>query len=258
MPSSVIWPCRCRSRLCCRFMLTCVAFSRELGSRAGGTRTPNRRFWRPVLCQIELLPSADGLRVGVLPGARIAPVAPTSSGGRARSRAGPAGGRDAQPGRSEPGGQPGPRASRLSRKHDQTRGRSARELALRQSRAVGHLTCARQQCDLVGQNHKGSTVTLEGKRPERTVAARPTDPHRPASDGSSEAGQGRLRSSPDQASSADQEFDRDGPRARRSPTTAVWPGGPVKAVKSVGPLSLIDHREATHLRIRGRQAAKNH
>src|SRR6266480_2314723 len=27
------------------------------GSRAGGTRTPNRRFWRPVLCQIELLPS---------------------------------------------------------------------------------------------------------------------------------------------------------------------------------------------------------
>jgi ABC-type amino acid transport system permease subunit len=23
----------------------------------GGTRTPNRRFWRPVLCQIELLPS---------------------------------------------------------------------------------------------------------------------------------------------------------------------------------------------------------
>src|SRR5438477_24249 len=25
-------------------------------SRAGGTRTPNRRFWRPVLCQIELLP----------------------------------------------------------------------------------------------------------------------------------------------------------------------------------------------------------
>src|SRR5581483_2142830 len=33
-----------------------------VGSRAGGTRTPNRRFWRPVLCQIELLPSAESLR----------------------------------------------------------------------------------------------------------------------------------------------------------------------------------------------------
>src|SRR5581483_9962568 len=30
-------------------------------SRAGGTRTPNRRFWRPVLCQIELLPSEAGV-----------------------------------------------------------------------------------------------------------------------------------------------------------------------------------------------------
>ena len=47
----------------------------ESGSRAGGTRTPNRRFWRPVLCQIELLPSANHLRVGSF-GPRIAPVRP--------------------------------------------------------------------------------------------------------------------------------------------------------------------------------------
>ena len=30
-----------------------------LPCRGGGTRTPNRRFWRPVLCQVELRPS-DG------------------------------------------------------------------------------------------------------------------------------------------------------------------------------------------------------
>src|SRR5207253_4464562 len=38
--------------------------------RAGGTRTPNPRFWRPVLCQIELRPSA----VGESPAARTRPV----------------------------------------------------------------------------------------------------------------------------------------------------------------------------------------
>ena len=42
-------------------MLTGRLLRAGRGSRAGGTRTPNRRFWRPVLCQIELLPSAVGL-----------------------------------------------------------------------------------------------------------------------------------------------------------------------------------------------------
>ena len=143
----------------------------ESGSRAGGTRTPNRRFWRPVLCQIELLPSADGLRVGSF-GGEDSTSRPDSAGGRAHRAPGTAGGRDASPVGQSPAGNPG-RGLSAEPEARPDRGRSARELALRQSRAVGDLTCARQQCDLVGQNHKGSTVTLEGKRPERTVAARP-------------------------------------------------------------------------------------
>src|SRR5947208_1603011 len=42
--------------------------------RAGGTRTPNRRFWRPVLCQIELLPSV--YRRGALPPFELPPSVP--------------------------------------------------------------------------------------------------------------------------------------------------------------------------------------
>src|SRR6476469_7109048 len=61
-------PCFWAIRRICRFCwFTASAFLgripgwSSLGSacrsRAGGTRTPNRRFWRPELCQIELLPS---------------------------------------------------------------------------------------------------------------------------------------------------------------------------------------------------------
>src|SRR5207248_5365096 len=50
-PSAPTWPWRCIRRFICLFTATSAR-----RSRAGGTRTPNRRFWRPVLCQIELLP----------------------------------------------------------------------------------------------------------------------------------------------------------------------------------------------------------
>src|SRR5688572_13113373 len=45
---------RCIARLACLFI-------RRSPCRAGGNRTPNRRFWRPVLYLIELRPSAPGV-----------------------------------------------------------------------------------------------------------------------------------------------------------------------------------------------------
>src|SRR3989304_4010301 len=43
-----------RPCLCTILPSSCCSFSPY---RGGGTRTPNRRFWRPVLYQIELHPS---------------------------------------------------------------------------------------------------------------------------------------------------------------------------------------------------------
>src|SRR3954471_4257671 len=53
-------PCFAIMRLVCRFIAT-AAPSSDLGQvvvrcRAGGTRTPNRRFWRPVLYQLSYCP----------------------------------------------------------------------------------------------------------------------------------------------------------------------------------------------------------
>src|SRR5262245_36137889 len=40
-------------------------------NRGGGTRTPNPRFWRPVLCQLSYAPGFDGrLYPGVSPRSR--------------------------------------------------------------------------------------------------------------------------------------------------------------------------------------------
>ena len=62
------WACRCPASPSCAWS---VGSSPRRGRprargqvvvrcRAGGTRTPNRRFWRPVLYQFELLPSGRG------------------------------------------------------------------------------------------------------------------------------------------------------------------------------------------------------
>src|SRR6202163_4813877 len=55
-PSASICPWRCIMRFISRFTAS-HAFRRP-GGRAGGTRTPNRRFWRPVLYQLSYCPSA--------------------------------------------------------------------------------------------------------------------------------------------------------------------------------------------------------
>src|ERR1700736_5204291 len=56
-------------------MLTCVAFRHRSSSRAGGTRTPNRRFWRPVLYQLSYCPRWGFPQVTIAPGIRnIAPA----------------------------------------------------------------------------------------------------------------------------------------------------------------------------------------
>src|SRR5262245_47774145 len=46
-----------------------------LPCRGGGTRTPNRRFWRPVLCQVELRPS-DGTGPARKAGTRLPSIGP--------------------------------------------------------------------------------------------------------------------------------------------------------------------------------------
>src|SRR3954451_8063711 len=57
-------PCFAIMRFVCRFIAT-AAPSSDLGQvvvrcRAGGTRTPNRRFWRPVLYQLSYCPPGRG------------------------------------------------------------------------------------------------------------------------------------------------------------------------------------------------------
>ena len=52
-PSGPTWPWRCIRRFCSRFNSDLL---NAFGSRAGGTRTPNRRFWRPVLYQLSHCP----------------------------------------------------------------------------------------------------------------------------------------------------------------------------------------------------------
>src|SRR5579875_3094573 len=67
-------------------MLTGETFHGRTASRAGGTRTPNRRFWRPVLCQIELLPYSW---VGEFPSRKtIAPALPKLAGALPTARKG--------------------------------------------------------------------------------------------------------------------------------------------------------------------------
>src|SRR3954447_956715 len=66
-------PCFAIMRLVCRFIDTAAPSSGLIGCsrgqvvvrcRAGGTRTPNRRFWRPVLYQLSYCPPGRG-RAGV-------------------------------------------------------------------------------------------------------------------------------------------------------------------------------------------------
>src|SRR5438477_1887518 len=62
-------PCFAIMRLVCRFIATAWPSSMLGGQvvvccRAGGTRTPNRRFWRPVLYQLSYCPPGRG-RAGV-------------------------------------------------------------------------------------------------------------------------------------------------------------------------------------------------
>ena len=74
-------PCLAICRLTCRFISPrfLVDFARaevrSVMSRAGGTRTPNRRFWRPVLCQLSYCPSGAGSGQG-----RIAAASPRPDG----------------------------------------------------------------------------------------------------------------------------------------------------------------------------------
>src|SRR5215213_938623 len=53
-------PCFAIMRLVCRFIATAAPSSARgqvvVRCRAGGTRTPNRRFWRPVLYQLSYCP----------------------------------------------------------------------------------------------------------------------------------------------------------------------------------------------------------
>ena len=55
--------CRCPGAASCASSVgsrdASDGFDRAM-SRAGGTRTPNRRFWRPVLCQLSYCPPARG------------------------------------------------------------------------------------------------------------------------------------------------------------------------------------------------------
>src|ERR1700734_2874770 len=58
-PSASICPWRCIKRLVSRFTTLASHTSLSGGyvrGRAGGTRTPNRRFWRPVLYQLSYCP----------------------------------------------------------------------------------------------------------------------------------------------------------------------------------------------------------
>src|SRR5664279_1841038 len=50
------WPGRCICRFCSRFTCRFLRPLSQLESRAGGTRTPNLRFWRPVLYQLSYCP----------------------------------------------------------------------------------------------------------------------------------------------------------------------------------------------------------
>src|SRR5690349_1773055 len=81
-------PCFAIMRLVCRFIDTAAPSSTwghssagqvVVHCRAGGTRTPNRRFWRPVLYQLSYCP----------PGA-VGPDGQDSSGRRSPRRRGPA------------------------------------------------------------------------------------------------------------------------------------------------------------------------
>src|SRR3954462_11100435 len=76
-------PCFAIMRLVCRFIAT-AGPSSDLGQvvvhcRAGGTRTRNRRFWRPVLYQLSYCPPAD------LVGAETARIAAAHVGSRGGS-----------------------------------------------------------------------------------------------------------------------------------------------------------------------------
>src|SRR5207244_616226 len=65
-------------RFISRFMFTVLDLDPVASTcRAGGTRTPNRRFWRPVLCQIELLPYVT--RRGAPPPFELPPSVPPSA-----------------------------------------------------------------------------------------------------------------------------------------------------------------------------------
>src|ERR1700723_3118163 len=58
-PSASTCPWRCIKRLVSRFTTLASHTSlsdRYVRGRAGGTRTPNRRFWRPVLYQLSYCP----------------------------------------------------------------------------------------------------------------------------------------------------------------------------------------------------------
>src|SRR5664280_2049781 len=50
------WPWRCIIRFCSRFTCRFLRPLSQVESRAGGTRTPNLRFWRPVLYQLSYCP----------------------------------------------------------------------------------------------------------------------------------------------------------------------------------------------------------
>ena len=89
-------PVRCIIRLVWRFTRASSLRRRRAGAcRAGGTRTPNRRFWRPVLCQLSYCPPEPAGRLDGIVGAELeapqrwssaARRATATPGGRAAGR----------------------------------------------------------------------------------------------------------------------------------------------------------------------------
>ena len=172
-------------RLVCRFMSAVDASlgSGEVGvesSRAGGTRTPNRRFWRPVLYQLSYCP----------PGAGAGPIR------IAAARPGVAG--RGVPGPSRPAAQPARRMRPLARPGDQQRGRRAggdrgaadrtgvREAAARQQRAARAVARPpRSSAASVSPSRPGRRLGVPGaQQRERRAAAGGSGRARPGSAGS--------------------------------------------------------------------------
>ena len=156
------------------------------GSRAGGTRTPNLRFWRPLLYQLSYCPS------GERPARPLAPRA-GRLGQRAVSR------RDV--------GQPARRqaarrervASTMRRRRRRPRwpprGRRGRRPAGRSSERPDGVALARR-LDVgedLGEQARGRLEHLGAQGPQRAAAACGTGPARPGSAGTARRGGGRRR-----------------------------------------------------------------